>query len=129
MRSQATRIGAKGRAKGQAVTAEQQAARLGARGEARRDRSPNRRYLGIGTSTHNFWYRMVLEAWFDNVQRAGTTRRYTEGRPVGLVQGQDYQRDPRWSLWQSSDDGRARTLTVPNRAISRRCRQLVESEP
>jgi len=57
---------------------------------------------------------MVLEAWFDNVQRD------TEGRPVGLVKG----KSTILSEIQGGRYGKAQmmdapeTLTVPNRAIS-----------
>lgn len=41
--------------------------------------------LVIGSPTYNFSITSSLKAWFDHVARAGTTFRYTEKGPVGLL--------------------------------------------
>lgn len=41
----------------------------------------------IGAPTYNFNVASTLKTWFDHVARAGTTFRYTENGPVGLLAG------------------------------------------
>lgn len=41
----------------------------------------------IGAPTYNFNVASTLKAWFDHVARAGTTFRYTENGPEGLLTG------------------------------------------
>ena len=41
--------------------------------------------LVIGSPTYNFSITSSLKSWFDHVARAGTTFRYTEKGPVGLL--------------------------------------------
>jgi len=43
--------------------------------------------LVIGVPVYNFLIPSTLKAWFDHVARAGTTFRYTENGPIGLVEG------------------------------------------
>jgi FMN-dependent NADH-azoreductase len=43
--------------------------------------------LVIGVPVYNFLIPSTLKAWFDHVARAGTTFRYTENGPEGLVNG------------------------------------------
>lgn len=43
--------------------------------------------LVLGVPVYNFSLPSTLKAWFDHVARAGTTFRYTENGPVGLVGG------------------------------------------
>jgi FMN-dependent NADH-azoreductase len=41
----------------------------------------------IGAPMYNFGISSTLKSWFDYVVRAGITFRYTEGGPVGLLEG------------------------------------------
>ena len=41
----------------------------------------------IGVPVYNFLVPSTLKAWFDHVARAGTTFRYTENGPQGLLEG------------------------------------------
>lgn len=41
----------------------------------------------IGVPVYNFLIPSTLKAWFDHVARAGTTFRYTENGPEGLLEG------------------------------------------
>lgn len=41
----------------------------------------------IGVPVYNFLIPSTLKAWFDHVARAGTTFRYTENGPEGLLKG------------------------------------------
>lgn len=41
----------------------------------------------IGVPVYNFLIPSTLKAWFDHVARAGTTFRYTENGPQGLLEG------------------------------------------
>jgi len=41
----------------------------------------------IGAPMYNFGMASTLKAWFDHILRAGTTFRYSEAGPVGLLQG------------------------------------------
>ena len=43
--------------------------------------------VGIGVPVDNFLIPSTLKAWFDHVARAGTTFRYTENGPEGLLEG------------------------------------------
>lgn len=43
--------------------------------------------LVVGAPMYNLGIPSTLKAWFDNVARAGTTFKYTENGPVGLVEG------------------------------------------
>lgn len=43
--------------------------------------------LVIGVPVYNFQVPSPLKAWFDHVARAGTTFRYTENGPEGLLKG------------------------------------------
>ncbi|MGL6251702.1 MAG: FMN-dependent NADH-azoreductase, partial [Billgrantia desiderata] len=43
--------------------------------------------LVLAVPMYNFGIPSQLKAWFDRVMRAGTTFRYTEQGPVGLVKG------------------------------------------
>lgn len=43
--------------------------------------------LVLGVPVYNFLIPSTLKAWFDHVARAGTTFRYTEHGPEGLVEG------------------------------------------
>lgn len=43
--------------------------------------------LVIGVPIYNFNIPSTLKAWFDHVARAGTTFRYTDNGPVGLLKG------------------------------------------
>lgn len=43
--------------------------------------------LVMGVPVYNFLIPSTLKAWFDHVARAGTTFRYTENGPEGLVRG------------------------------------------
>ena len=43
--------------------------------------------LVIGVPVYNFLIPSTLKAWFDHVARAGTTFRYTENGPEGLIRG------------------------------------------
>ena len=43
--------------------------------------------LVIGLPMYNFGVPSSLKAWFDHVARAGTTFRYTEQGPEGLMKG------------------------------------------
>ena len=43
--------------------------------------------LVLGVPVYNFSIPSPLKAWFDHVARAGTTFRYTEGGPQGLIHG------------------------------------------
>lgn len=43
--------------------------------------------LVIGVPVYNFLIPSTLKAWFDHVARAGTTFRYTENGPEGLIDG------------------------------------------
>lgn len=43
--------------------------------------------LVLGVPVYNFLIPSPLKAWFDHVARAGTTFRYTENGPEGLVRG------------------------------------------
>lgn len=43
----------------------------------------------VGVPVYNFLVPSTLKAWFDHVARAGTTSRYTENGPVGLIEGTD----------------------------------------
>ncbi|MAR93304.1 MAG: NAD(P)H-dependent oxidoreductase [Pseudomonadota bacterium] len=43
--------------------------------------------LVLSVPMYNFGIPSTLKAWIDNVARAGTTFKYTENGPVGLVQG------------------------------------------
>ncbi len=43
--------------------------------------------LVIGVPTYNFNIPSPLKAWFDHIARAGTTFRYTENGPEGLLTG------------------------------------------
>jgi len=43
--------------------------------------------LVIGVPIYNFLVPSTLKAWFDHVARAGTTFRYTESGPEGLIDG------------------------------------------
>lgn len=45
--------------------------------------------LIIGAPTYNFNVPSSLKAWFDHVARAGTTFRYTENGPEGLLAGRE----------------------------------------
>lgn len=46
--------------------------------------------LVIGSPTYNFSLPSSLKAWFDHVARAGTTFRYTENGPEGLLNMRAY---------------------------------------
>lgn len=41
----------------------------------------------IASPMYNFGISSTLKAWFDHVLRAGVTFRYTENRPLGLLEG------------------------------------------
>lgn len=43
--------------------------------------------LVLGVPVYNFLIPSTLKAWFDHVARAGTTFRYTESGPEGLLEG------------------------------------------
>lgn len=43
--------------------------------------------LVMGVPVYNFLIPSTLKAWFDHVARAGTTFRYTESGPEGLIDG------------------------------------------
>lgn len=43
--------------------------------------------LVLGVPVYNFHVPSTLKAWFDHVARAGTTFRYTENGPQGLLEG------------------------------------------
>lgn len=43
--------------------------------------------LVLGVPVYNFQVPSTLKAWFDHVARAGTTFRYTENGPRGLLEG------------------------------------------
>ncbi|MCP1675264.1 FMN-dependent NADH-azoreductase [Natronocella acetinitrilica] len=65
-------------------TAEQQA--LAAEGDELIEELKQADVIALGLPMYNFSVPSTLKAWFDHVARAGTTFRYTEQGPVGLLE-------------------------------------------
>jgi FMN-dependent NADH-azoreductase len=66
-------------------TAEQ--ARAAAHADTLVEELQNADTVVIGVPVYNFLIPSTLKAWFDHVARAGTTFRYTENGPEGLLEG------------------------------------------
>jgi len=59
--------------------------------------------LVIGSPTYNFSIASSLKAWFDHVARAGTTFRYTENGPEGLLSTKAYVFISSGGFYQGTD--------------------------